>query len=204
MEVIRSELLQMCLYRHVWLEVQAIIRHNKEIQLPSVFYSFLGQTYVAYAVSAVRRQIKSQPQSISLKGLLEEIASSPTLVSRSYFLSLHDGSPSFEWASDDFSRIAKTNDDHISEGTVRSDLQELARLSKSCEAWADRRVAHFDKRPPVPPTFNELDELISQLEAVFLTYSALLTAQGISSLTPTIQNDWQAVFRHPWIANDEV
>jgi hypothetical protein len=30
-------------------------------------------------------------------------------------------------------------------------------------------------------------------------YCLLLTAAGLPDVVPTIQNDWEAVFRQPWI-----
>ena len=45
-------------------------------------YWYMGNTYVAYALTGIRRQVKPQKDSIDLKQLLTEIVQEPDKVSR--------------------------------------------------------------------------------------------------------------------------
>src|SRR2546426_7612992 len=91
--------------RYCW-EVQKIIRSNKNIQKPSSFYRYLGDTYVSYITIGIRRQIKIDRQSISFARLLSEIIETPSVLSRDYFKSLYKGSVAESLADRDFDRFA--------------------------------------------------------------------------------------------------
>jgi hypothetical protein len=68
------------------------------------------------------------------------------------------------------------------------------------KAYVDEHIAHSDKRPRTPlPTFAELDAALDLIGELMSKYCLLLTAAGLPDVVPTIQNDWEAVFRQPWI-----
>jgi hypothetical protein len=70
----------------------------------------------------------------------------------------------------------------------------------SVEHFADRRVAHLDKRGLTRlATVADVDECVSLLEALFVKYYGLFTARGLVSVTPVFQYDWTAVFQEPWL-----
>ena len=73
LDIIYDQVTDLAVYRHIFWEVQNIIKNNQRIQKPSSFYTFLGTSYVALAVMGVRRQIKQDRQSISFARLLQEI-----------------------------------------------------------------------------------------------------------------------------------
>ena len=85
---------------------------------------------------------------------------------------------------------------------VCNDLAQIREVARRCEDFADRRVAHRDKRDPrVLPRFDDLDTCVECLDKLYIKYRRMFHAQGNGSLMPTYQNDWKAVFREPWIAN---
>lgn len=105
LKVIHDDIRSLLLNRNIFWEVQNIIKLNKDIQKPSSFYQYLGDTYVAYSASAIRRQIKIDNQSISFARLLSEIVEDPIPLSRSYYKSLYIGSTVEEFADADFDKF---------------------------------------------------------------------------------------------------
>ncbi|MDE0482395.1 MAG: hypothetical protein OXI67_07465 [Candidatus Poribacteria bacterium] len=60
-----EEIVELVTNKHIFWEIQDMIKRNPNIQKPNSFYRFIGQTYYDYGVIAVRRQIKCDTQSIS-------------------------------------------------------------------------------------------------------------------------------------------
>jgi hypothetical protein len=100
-EVIFKDVQTALVYQKVFWEVQDIIKENPKIQKPSTFYQFLGSGFATLGAVAVRRQIKTQKDSISLALLLKEIASDPQVLSRERYCSIHGG----PFAESEFERL---------------------------------------------------------------------------------------------------
>ena len=186
--------------RTFW-NLQNIINDNLRIQKPNSFYQFMGYIYFDYTVSAIRRQIKCDKQSISFTRLLEEIKDTPSVLSRNRFVHLYQGNMR-EFANGLFTeKFAGNCSDHIDPSIVQQDLDELETHSK-IEEFADKRVAHRDKRPSRIPTFGELDACIDCFQRLISKYWLLFKAEDLSNcFVPTrIQEDyWEEIFRQPWI-----
>jgi len=148
LKVIHDDIQQLLIKRNIFWEVQEIIRTNVALHKPSSFYGYLGDTYVAYISIGIRRQIKIHPQSISFARLLTEIANTPAVLSRKYYVSLYKGSTVEQFANRDFDRFCGAGKTHISLGMVLTDLAELNRAAFLVEEFADKRIAHHDKQKP--------------------------------------------------------
>jgi hypothetical protein len=203
MDVIKAELHDLVVAKHVFHGVQSLIRANPALHQPSSFYDYLAQTYVSHVVIGVRRQIKSDKQSISMARLLEELVDSPQSMARSYYVGLYKGSVVEDRADHDFDKFSKPGLPHIDAAMVSADLVQLRAVSAKCEEFADKRVAHRDTREPKDlPTFNEVDACVDLLDKLYVKYFLLFHASTMDSLLPTWQYDWTAIFRVPWIPTD--
>ena len=196
---IYSEITSLSVIRHIFLEVQKIIKDNPEIQKPSVFYEFIGNGYVASGLMGVRRQIKIDKGSISFAGLLKEISECPEIMSRERFTALYKGSDVEHLADRDFDKFAGKVGTHIDPAVVLADLDELQTQARSCEKYSDKRIAHFDRGPITVPTFEDLHKCIDLLETLLKKYYLVFTGGGLVDVLPTFQYDWQAIFKVPWI-----
>lgn len=195
--------------RHIFWEVQAIIRNNPHLEnyKPNWFNVFLGQTYFDYAVSAIRRQIKHQKDSISLAGLLEGIIRAPSVLSREqfveHFVFLH---PADEKNANDFfdEKFVGECADHIDPIIACQDLCKLKTLSRTVEDFADKRVSHHDKKELIDiPTFNALDDCIDCLAELIQKYYFLVKAVDLGeSLSVDFTDDWKGIFYQQWILTD--
>ena len=196
----------------IFWKVQNIIKNNPKIQKPNSFYGYVGYTYFDYAVSAIRRQVKSDKQSISFVRLLEEIKETPDILSRDRFVTLYRKNMQKN-ASRLFTKKFSGNcSDHIDPDIVQKHLDELGGSMSKVEAFAkvhrfaDRRVAHRDKRQSAVPTFNELDTCINCLQKLISEYWFLFKAEDLSNcfVPSSIETDYfQEIFSQPWICSDK-
>jgi hypothetical protein len=201
--VIRRDVEGLIVAKHIFSETQAVIAGNPKLRQPSTFYEFFANAYASHAVIGVR-QLKSNDQSISFAKLLEEMIATPTSFTRSYYVSLYRKSVVERFANKDFNRFARPDAPHIDPGLVAEDLGRLMAAFARCEEYADRRVAHLDRRAPKQvPTYNEVDACIDALDEMYVKYHLLFTAEAMESLLPTWQYDWQGIFRVAWLAPED-
>lgn len=202
-EAIYEELQGVLVQRHIFWEVQEIIKANPSIQKSSAFYGFLGNAYASLGLTAVRRLTKNQKDSVSLTGLLLDIQQNPEVLCEENYRALFSAG-SLGPIGGEFGRICEgTVNNHIDPAVPANEVDEIRHKSKSLEDFVDKKVAHLDRRALTggvsSPTFNELDQCLDYLEKLVLKYYLLLTAICSTSATPTFQYDWQEIFTEPWI-----
>lgn len=200
LDVIKAEVQELLIAKHTFHEVQKIIEANPKIQTANSSYHYFTNSYVSHVVVGLRRQIKIDPQSISLARLLKEMCENPEVLSRKYYVSLYKDSVLENFAEQDFDRISMVGATHIDAGKVAADLQNLREVTAKCEEFSDQRLAHRDKREPKsPPTYNEVDECLDLLDRLVIKYQLAFLAQAGETLLPTWQYDRKEIFRTPWI-----
>ena len=224
METIHDEILALVQDANMFWEVQDIIRENPRIQKPNAFYSYLARTYLSHALAGLCRQTKLRKDSISFVRLLAEIAENPEELSRSYFNSRYPSSngPDLDEVvgrtdletvgivdssqlkaiikMDDFAPYTDASGAHVCPQMVEDDRKRLESAAKKHEAYADKRIAHWDKREPkVIPSFGELDDCIKLLDRTYVKYHFLFHAESMDTLMPTYQYEWKSIFCEPWL-----
>ena len=198
---IYTDIQKLLIMRHIFVEVQKIIKANPRIHQESSFYSWMSDVYVAAATMGVRRQVDNDSQSISLVRLLEEIKKNPEVLTRKWFVALYtDPGIRALIADRDFDRFAGTIGTHVDPSFVEADIVALKSKAKNLERYATKLVAHLDKKGPTTiPTFHDLEECVDFMEELLKKYLLLLRADCYTQILPTWQYDWQAIFREPWI-----
>jgi hypothetical protein len=226
-DTIRKDVTDLVIGKHVFWEVQDIIKANLAIQKPSSFYGWLGMMYTAWGSMAVRRQLDND--SVSLKKLLSEMANSPELVSRQRYVSAYAAtltgnsehvSPLPSAASEaqggahvftraeaerianrGFDKFAGRGNPYVPKDAVERDISQLREVGENVKVFADKNIAHLvDFQPKALPTFNDLDDCVNVIEALVIKYEQILKRSAPHSLLPTWQYDWKAIFYEPWIA----
>lgn len=201
---IRWEIVELVTNKHIFWEIQGMIKRNPNIQKPNSFFRFIGQTYYDYGVIAVRRQIKCDTQSISFVRLLKEIIETPHLLTRERFVNLYQADMR-EDANQIFDeQFPGECPDHIDPTMVQQDLEDLKKQGAKLEEFADRRVAHHDRRAPKTiPTYNELDIAIDCLKKLTRKYVLLFEARDLGDdlLVEFVENYWEEIFSQPWIVD---
>ena len=207
---IRWEIEELVTNKHIFWEIQKMIDDNPNIQEPCSFNWFIGQTYSDYGVIAVRRQIKSDKQSISFVKLLKEVIMDPGVLSRERFVNMYRIGMKKDSAEDIANKVFDRHfsggcPDYIDPIAVQQDLNELKKRSCKLEEFADKRVAHHDKKAPKTiPTFNELDACIDWLEKLAIKYTLLFEGRdlGENLVIEFLEDYWDEIFRQPWIPPD--
>jgi hypothetical protein len=207
LKIIESEIYDLVVTKDIFWQVQEIIKNNKAIQKPSIFYDYLGDTYISYTLIGLRRQIKKDNQSISFVRLLDEIAKNSEILSRDFFRSLYS-SPIITKLPDlpdiDFDKYCGSSADHISREMVENDIKKIKDGAIKCEEIADKRIAHRDKRGLKNLLrFGDVDECIDLIDKLYCKYHLIFTAEWTDSLKPTYQNDWKAIFNEAWLIPQE-
>ncbi len=204
LEIVKLQVQDLVMAKYTFHEVQKMIAGNPKIQKENSFYRYLTNTYVSHVVIGLRRQLKGDSQSISLVQLMEELIATPEILSRAYYKGLYTGTAVEDLADHDFDKLAKPGAPHIDPGLVAADLARLRSATANCEEFADRRVAHHDKRNPKQlPTFNEVDAAIDLLDELYCRYLLMFEAKAMDSLLPTWQYDWKGIFRVAWLPEHE-
>jgi hypothetical protein len=204
LKVVHNDIQQLLVKRNIFWEVQDIIKNNTEIQKPSSFYSYLGDTYIAYISIGIRRQVKLDKQSISFARLLTELTETPAILSRKYYVGLYKGATVEHLAERNFDRFCGNDKSCISSDMVASDLETLNLAASVVEDFADKRIAHHDKRQPkVLPRFEQVDQCLDTLDRMYCKYHGVFHASAMSSLMPVYQYDWKKIFTVPWLRYEE-
>lgn len=210
LEHIKDEVTRLAVNKHIFWEVQEIIKANPKIQKPSSFYEWMGNVYATDAVIGIRRLLDPdiRRRSISFVRLLTEIKNSPEVLSRTRFLSLyrHADHP-FDvqrfWekrAHKDFDKFAGEGKPHVDPALIEANLSMLKEKAKNLHHYANKRIAHFDTGEfTTLPTFKELNDCLEFLEVLLKKYMLLFRAVAYKQALPVWQYDWKAIFREPWI-----
>ena len=200
LDVVKSEITSLSINRNIFWKVQEIILNNPKIQKPSSFYEFLVSVYATSALMGIRRQIKIDRDSISFARLLKEIYNAPEVLSRKRYVALYEGSTVERFGDRDFDRFAGEAGSHFDPNIAKSDIEKLKAKAQECEKYADRRIAHFDKRAINKLiAVKEIDNCIDFLDELTKKYYSLFRAIALVSILPTCQYDWKAIFREPWL-----
>lgn len=198
---IHNDLVSSATSRQIYEETKRIIIDNPVLANGStVFFDYLVRWYVDSAVMGLRRHVKIDRESISLAGLLQDIADNPTLLSRTHFVFLSNRPEMHPYLNCTFDKYAGEGAAYVSSEAVRQEMDEFCNRSKRCETYADRVVAHLDKRAVTDlPTFQEFYDAVDFAETLPKKYTLLIQGSSLRSVAAVIQEPWKAIFRVPWL-----
>ncbi len=198
---IYDEIVHLADSRQVYTETSKVILSNDALPKDNDFFVFLQEWYVHSIVMDLRRQLKTDSDSISLAGFLKDIAGASHLLSRDRFVNMvnKDGREE-QLCNEAFDKYAGEGEDYISSQRVEEDLRKFQDLSDKCEAYADRLIAHHDKRGlSVVPSYQELNDALDFMNELLQKYFCLIRGNTLQSVTPVILNNWKTIFNVPWL-----
>lgn len=201
MKTIECDFQRVVSYQEIFIGFQDMVRHNRDhffCNKGEVFFRFVVQCYVAQALMGLRRQIKSDRDSISLLRVMREVQKCAAQFSYEFYLRVSPvDSGAGEWQRVTF---GKFSDDGrlISHNRVEEQVRELLEKVETAEHLADCTVAHLDKRGCAENlTFEELGEAIGLVEGLVRDYLELITGVTRHPLQWTNIRDWQDIFYVP-------
>ena len=225
LDIIYQEVQKLVVNQKTYSKIWSMVDRNPKLQRPNSFYKFLDDTYAAYSISAVRRQIKPEKNRKTQKGrkirkynisfveLLEEIIETPDVLSRKRFAALYRAiEQNFgsevrqQVVNHAYQQFAAAGAAYVDPNIVQQDLKELKEHGNKVEQYADRRIAHRDKRSSKIPAFGEVDACIDCLKKLTIKYWLLFRAEDLSNCFVPQQlaaDYWGEIFSQPWILPDE-
>ena len=196
------EVSAMYLHRHAFQTVRDMVESNGKLP-GSYFFEYIEDTYGVTQSVAVRRQAECTKRVKSLGRLIREVEQDAHRLTREFWIGL--------WSNDDAVRFgiaehgwqtqyAGDVGDHLDPAIPAGDLSQLTSGAEKVADYVDQYLAHRDARPSAGlPSFADLDAAIELIGGLYAKYGNLLTASIYPILVPTIQHDWLAVFRQPWM-----
>ena len=171
-----------------------------QISQQNNFYKFLQLWYSNYMVIGIRRQIKVNRESVSFMGLLNEMQTMPRTITRTRYLTLYEDKTKGNAIYDKFGGSGK---EYLDDVKILDDLRELKEVSSKCESFADRLIAHLDRRglPTTKlPSYKELKKALIHLAKLREKYAELFYGDQtrtniISFRPPEFKNDINSFFR---------
>ena len=202
LKVIYKDLVTLAAYRHVFQEIQEIVRKNPKVNVGSSFHDLIATGYSTFASISVRRQLDRDRRSVSLALLMDDILKNPAALSRRRMVKLYQRSrlpaAMAHRHMDNSQRMGRVR---INMRQVRKDLAALDCNCNRVRRYVNKHVAHRNRQPLRSlPTFEDLNRSIDFLEELFKRYNFLIEGSGLLHLTPTWQYDWKSVLRAPWIS----
>lgn len=204
LETIFQDVQDLLLDDYIFWELQKVVETNANFKEASgLFTQWMASSFVQATAVGVRRQVKVDADSISMARFLDEVDKYPSLVSRSHYMSLYAGKEAWllEIGEHDFDTVAGVGATNLPVALVQQHFAELKAAVGGLEHYVDRRVAHYDKRGLArpTPTFADLTASLRTLEGLIILYWRLLKGQSMTTMLPTIQFDWQDIFRFAWV-----
>lgn len=160
----------------------------------------MGSVFVHSTLMAIRRQLDSSSDAISIRRLLNELRAHPDLIDRGTFVALYP--PELKDLGErDFDRLVGAGRKHPDPAQIAADLAVLDQKGASIGKYATAVIAHYlDKPTPPAGTFQDLEECIKCIWELTDKYRILLKGIATPSPVPTFTYDWKAVFSIPWIS----
>ncbi len=216
-EEICDQVAYLFVFRHIYKVVRQIVASNPHLRKePNIFWWWLDYAYATTMLMGLRRLGDRSKEVISLYRLLDDIRNHPKVLSRERYRRLRESlwkQPNVvsnalvrqtakmtvsQKANEVFDELCGHGKPHIDPKVVEEDLKRLDEAMKKVRELADKRLAHYDRKPPQrQPTHKDIDECLDLISEILRKYHRLMKGGDIS-LMPVINHDWTAIFKIPW------
>lgn len=185
-------------HRSMYDGLRTLVAKYDQQDKDTLFFAFLQNIFVDSLAMGIRRQSKSDGDSVSLLRLLSELQSAPDLVTREDYYSLWQRQDimSHAFMARDFALFASQDASHIDPGLVQNDLLDLKNACDAAVHLADRRIAHRDKRGlDYDITLQQLLNALELVVKLAKKYYLLFTAKDMEMCPVPAILPWP----RPWI-----
>nr|HPM75379.1 hypothetical protein [Saccharofermentans sp.] len=155
------------LSRDMFIDLHKMIEKNPKMQQGDYFHDYMRDTYVAHVLMMIRKHLKTDSNSISLKALVRDILENSNQI-----------------------------EGFTSPTELQARLSNFENCAKKVEAFADRVIAHRDKREPsYTPTFNDVNDAIDAMDRLCILCATIIKGENMATCKPTVQYGWLNIFR---------
>jgi hypothetical protein len=169
----------------IYVELVEIVRANRAVVRPPVFFHWLHDNYVIAICLGIRRMCEVGSDSISLGRLLREIALRPELVSRTSYRALRRRRRGLRTKSSDFEFNLRLGPRvrYLPRKVVRRDISQVNQADARIRRFVNKRVAH---RAPLNqvrklPTLEQVEDALDVIDSIIVKYDALISGGGLST-----------------------
>lgn len=192
--------------RYIFNEIVSVCKDNEELKKENMFWRVFKMNYVSSAIVGICKQIDERKDILSLIKLLKEISTNPEIITKKWFIFQYqknrgeiDNQTMRDQAKIDFEEKFGKGD-FIERSIVSSDISKIECCTEIIQTLRHKRIAHKNKNLKLEfnVSFNDLDQAIDILEHVTIKYNLLLDQSWYNTLLPVV-DDWQKIFKSPWI-----
>ncbi len=161
------------LSRDMFLNLHSMIEKNPKMQQNDYFHDYMRDTYISHVVMMLRKHAKAcnhvenRQNCISLTCLTSEMLD------------------------------CKNQDISLSlVGDFKNRVDHFMQCAKKVESFADRVVAHRDRRAPsYTPTYNEVNDAIEAMDSLCIQCSLTVGGDYSDTCRPNVKDGWLLIFR---------
>jgi AbiU2 len=198
LEKISNEISDLVLSKHVFQRIYEIVNDNNEINKGNLFYDWLSKHYGQSSLMGIRRLIDKNKKTLSLYVLLQDCAENNDKLSRSLHISLYSDEMKGLGESQ-FDDLAGEDNNSFPKSEIEKDIDKLENIRELLKSHINKKIAHLDKKEHGKiPTLLEIYNSVDALVEIAHKYSLIFTAAD-HKFMPVIQNDWESIFKTPWI-----
>jgi hypothetical protein len=203
---IRMEFTELSYYDQIFSTTKGLyLKNHKLLKIDNfTFYDFISAGYISIAALAIRRQIKSKEKSVSLLGLLHDIAENPKYLSRKYFLQFYKYDYESESVGNQFfNDMFGENAEFANPKSIEKQIDKLKKECSCVETFVDKRLAHSDLIKGIfPPSFIAIEKAMKEICNIIKNYYLLLVGSDML-IRPWVADNWINIFRENWFEINE-
>jgi hypothetical protein len=201
LEGITSDVIDMVESRYLFTRTMEVAVANPDLGAGGFFWDHFKKNYASTMVLSIARQVDNKKEVQSLLRLLLDIKKHHESITKDWYSDEYQKSPAL---GKEFGIIAFEEKfgkgEYLDENIVQSDIDSLLTVTSKIEDFRHKRVAHKNKNESLifDVNFDDLSNALNELERIVKKYQVLINQSGME-LMPTIQYDWEKVYRLPWI-----
>ncbi len=184
--------------RLVFDKLREIIKSNDKLKKDNIFLEYYFKNYIDAQIMAIMRILDTDNSSKNLFRLLDSLISG-FVIDDSFLVRIKNDVKVPEINSLNEAINASIPVLDIEE--IRCDKYKLNSESENIKKYRDWKIAHRDtqKWEKLNLSMTEVNRCIDLIHEKVKYYHLAIDGGGYTDLTPSIQYDWEEIFRIPWI-----
>lgn len=186
-------------FRRVYETFESVVAENVahiEANEGGLWCLFIRRSFGDHSAMAVRRHLKCDKESVSLRRLLVQLNDCANQFTYDRYLEFFPiENPTFQWQRSTYDRFSDDGRT-LSSAKIAADMQQLHALGHGIEGFADMRIAHLDNREVLNvPSAADLNNAIDLFDKLVCRYRLLLAGASMTTVEPYNPFDWERIFR---------
>jgi hypothetical protein len=168
------------------------------------FPAWIKNNYLDAQLMAVRRQLDTRPDVISVARLVGRVSQYPHVLSRDRYVTRTSGWQSRAEADQLFDGMVGPGLDHIDRNVARADLANLKTWTSKVVGWAHKEKAHYNESPRAlgeDPTIGDLHAAVNVIVDTSVRYREMILGSSMRKRVALLS--WTHIFQVPWLPEEQ-